>query len=175
MRNLYGRTSMELPRDLGPLVEILVGRLELTPVDVGRDSGVDLEQTRRLWRALGFPPVPDDARIFARADADVLAIVRGLLERHQIEPAAVVQLARLMGRSLARIADAQIDAAGAVLGEPIEALAPFATDLERLVTYVWRRPLLAALLQRARRPASDAPLTIRFADLGGFTALSPGL
>jgi adenylate cyclase len=140
---------MELPSDLQTLAEALVGRLELTSGEVAQDGGVDLEQARRLWRALGFPPVPDDARIFTRTDADVLRLVRRLLDRNGLELEAVVQLARLMGRSLGRVADAQVDAAGAVLGDAKSALPAFAADFERLMAYVWRRQLLAAILRRA--------------------------
>src|SRR5262249_16824359 len=97
---------MELPDDLRPLVEGLLGRPELTAADVARDAGVDLEMARRLWRALGFPRVDGAARVFTRADVTVLGAVRGLLEREQRDPAVVVQLTRVMGRSLSIIADA---------------------------------------------------------------------
>jgi len=167
---------MELPSDLQAVVEVLVGRLELTSGEVSREGGIDLEEARRLWRALGFPPVPDDARIFTRADADVLRIVRRLLDRNGLDATVVVQLARLTGRSLARIADAQVDTAGAVLSDAVTMLPPFAADFERLMAYVWRRQLLAAILRRATLP-SDAgnSVAVGFADMVGFTVLSQAL
>jgi adenylate cyclase len=163
------------PRDLQSVVETLVGRLELTSAEVASAGGIDLEQTRRLWRALGFPPVPDDARIFTKADRDVLTTIRRLFDDHRIDATVLIQLARVTGRSLASIADAQIDAA-AVLREAPDTLIPFVADLERLLTYVWRRQLLAALLRRTAHP-SDAGDTVAvgFADLVGFTVLSQGL
>jgi adenylate cyclase len=167
---------MELPLDLRALVEALVGTPELTSAEVSRAGGVDLEAARTLWRALGFPPVPDDARIFTQADADVLRTVRRLLERTGLDPAVVVQLARLTGRSLGRVADAQVDAAGRVLGDPNTALPPFAADFERLMAYVWRRQLVAAVLRRAALPAAgEASVAVGFADMVGFTALSQAL
>src|SRR5262245_51882043 len=113
---------MELSRDLQALVESLVGRLELTSAEVARDGGIDLEEARRLWRALGFAPVPEDARIFTRADVDVLRLVRRLLDRDGLDLDVVVQIARLTGRALGRVADAQVETAGAMLSDPAKAL-----------------------------------------------------
>lgn len=167
---------MELPHDLQPLVELLVGRPELTPPEVATAGGIDLEVTRRLWRALGFPPVPDDAPVFSRRDAAVLTVIRGLLDRGRADPAILAQLARITGRSLARVADAQMDAAATMLGDARDDLPPFLDDLERLLVYVWRRHLLAALLRRAARPADgEEHVTVGFADMVGFTALSQAL
>jgi adenylate cyclase len=167
---------MELTRDLQALVEALVGPLELTPPDVSAESGIDIEQARRLWRALGFPPVPDASRIFTKADVDVLHGVRHLMDRYGIDWPTVIQLARLTGRSLSRIADAQVDAGGPLLNEPTAVLPQFAADFERLIAYVWRRQLLAAILRRAAFPSvSQHDVTVGFADLVGFTALSQAL
>src|SRR5262245_10070928 len=124
---------MELSGDLKTLVEALVGRLELTSAEVAHEAGVDFEQARRLWRALGFAPVPDDARVFTRADVDVLRLVRRLLERDGLDADVVVQLTRLTGRSLGRIADAQVDTAGTLVGDAVGALPSFAADFERLM------------------------------------------
>src|SRR5262249_45272068 len=91
----------------GSLLERLLGRPELTPVEVAAVAGVRLEDTRRLWRALGFPPVADDAPVFTKADAAGLAGVRELLTRGEVDLPALVQLARVTGRSLALVANAQ--------------------------------------------------------------------
>jgi len=167
---------MELTRELQALVEALVGRLELTPPEVSAESGIDIERARRLWRALGFPPAPDDARIFTRADVDVLHGVRRLLDRYGIDWPTLIQLARLTGRSLSRIADGQVDAGGPLMNDPTAVLPEFAADFERLMAYVWRRQLLAAILRRAAF-STDAghDVTVGFADLVGFTALSQAL
>jgi adenylate cyclase len=166
---------MELPRDLQTLVEVLVGPPELTSPEVARDGGVDLERARRLWRALGFAPVPEDARIFTHADVDVLRLVRRLLDRDGLDFEVVVQMTRLTGRALGRIADAQVEAAGAVLGDATRALPAFAGDFERLMAYVWRRQLSAAVLRRAALPPSEASVSVGFADMVGFTTLSQAL
>lgn len=171
---------MELPDALRPLVEVLVGRPELTSAEVARDAGVTLEQARRLWRALGFPPVPEDARVFTRTDAAVLRVVGELPERHGVDPAVLLQLTRVTGQALARIADAQVTAMAGRLEDGIDAavaaLPPLAGHLEHLLGWVWRRHLLAALLRRAASPPAAADVVaVGFADLVGFTALSQAL
>jgi adenylate cyclase len=170
------KADMAVPSDLGPLIEVLLGRPELTPPEVAREAGVDLEETRRLWRALGFPPVPDDARVFTRADAAGLAIVRRLIEQNRVDTTTVVQLARVMGRSLAILADAQAGTIGGGRDVPLDVDPAIVPELERSITYVWRRHLLAAVMRRAARPdGTEETLVVGFADMVGFTALSQAL
>jgi adenylate cyclase len=171
------------------LAEVLLGKPELTSAEVARAAGVELDAARRLWQALGFPPVPDDDRLFTGADVDVLRTARTLIEQ-QNDPAVLVQLARVTGQSLARVADAQLSAAAerlerlrlaeaspgdatfGALAERIEALAP---SLERFLEYVWRRHLLAGLLRLSATPQVDRVQTVGFADLVGFTSMSEAL
>jgi adenylate cyclase len=166
------------------LTETLLGLPALTSLEVAREAGVDLVEVRRLWRALGFPPVDDDARLFTRADVEILRAVRALIELQGTDPADVVQLTRVIGQALARVADAQAtvaaerlrtDAASGRSAAPdlvarMEALAP---SLQQFLGYVWRRHLLAAVQRISATPsAADQRLTVGFADLVGFTALS---
>jgi adenylate cyclase len=171
---------MEFPKELEPVVEGLFGPPEMTSAEVARASGVDLDLAGRLWQALGFPPVHGDVRFFTRADVTVLRVVSQLLERDGIEPAVVLQLTRVMGRSLALIADAQVSATGALWERRVaeaSAVVPEAiADLESVIGYVWRRHLLAALLRRSASPAAaDREVAVGFADLVGFTALSQAM
>jgi len=174
----------------GRLAESLLGTATLTSADVAREAGLELAEARRLWRALGFPPVADDERIFTPADVEVLRAVRVLLEMKSAHPGDLLQLTRVIGQSLARVADAQVtaaadrleqsrtdvvsdEAARAALVDRIQTLAP---SLEQFLGYVWRRHLLAALRRRLAAPsAADRALTIGFADLVGFTALSQSI
>jgi adenylate cyclase len=166
---------MALPDDPDSLLERLLGPPELTPVEIAAVAGVGLDDTRRLWRALGFPPVADDAAVFTKADAAGLAVVRALLARGEVDLPTLVQLARVTGRSLARVADAQATVVEAGRGGP-EDLPALANDLERSITYVWRRHLAAALMRRAARPTEgEKSLSVGFADMVGFTALSQAL
>jgi adenylate cyclase len=119
--------------------------------------------------------VPDDARVFTRADVAILAVVNALIARGHVDLPVLVQLARVMGRSLERIADAQA-AAIDVTGEAPPLDPELAGQLERSLTYVWRRHLVAALMRRAAQPANaEQSLAVGFADMVGFTALSEAL
>jgi adenylate cyclase len=173
-----------------PLAESLLGPAAFTAVEVAREAGLEPAQVRQLWRALGFPPVADDERIFTRSDVEIVRAVRTLIELKSTNPDDLLQLTRVIGQSLSRVADAQVTAAAdrlerlrseavsdetavAELVGRIETLAP---SLEQFLGYVWRRHLLAAVRRRSATPsASDSALTIGFADLVGFTAMSQAL
>jgi adenylate cyclase len=181
---------MEPPDTCRPLAEALLGKAELTGLDVARESGVEPDNLRRLWQALGFPPITDDEQRFTRADVDVVRAVRALVEVQHADPSDVLQLTRVIGHAMARVSDAQITAIAerlhgrrddqpasrppvAELVTRIETLAP---TLEEFLGYVWRRHLVAAVLQlSATRSAVDRTLTVGFADMVGFTAMSRAL
>jgi adenylate cyclase len=172
-----------------PLAEALVGPPDLTPGEVARAAGFARDETRRLWQALGFPPAADEDRIFTHGDVEILRTVRALIDQEDTDVATVVQLARVTGQALARIADAQVTAAAdrlerlrAAAAPPDDAaalagrLAAIAPRLEHLLGHVWRRHLLAALLRTAATPAAaDRAQVVGFADLVGFTSMSEAL
>jgi len=181
---------MDLSDTWRPLAVALLGKAEYTTAEIASSAGVDRNDARRLWRALGFPPVADDERVFTRSDVEILRAVRELIELQSTDPDDVVQLTRVIGQSLARVADAQVTAAADRLeraredapdsdGVPVELvrrIETLAPNLEQFLGYVWRRHLLAALLRRSATPvAADHPLTVGFADLVGFTAFSQAL
>jgi adenylate cyclase len=177
------------PNPWQPLGEWLLGKAELTTVEVARAAGVDVEHARQLWRALGFPPVADDERLFTRSDVEILGAVRHLIELQGTDPEELLQMTRVIGQSLARLVDAQVTAvAGRLerlrgdgddpvdstdLMQRIETLTP---TLEQFLGYVWRRHLLAALVRLSAVPSlADHSLTVGFADLVGFTTVSKAL
>ena len=86
---------MEASDPWRPLAEALLGKAQFTAVEVAREAGFDLKDVRRLWRALGFPPVPDDARVFSSSDIDTLRAVRQLLELQDTDFEVLVQLTRV--------------------------------------------------------------------------------
>src|SRR5262245_46887727 len=95
----------------GPLAESLLGKAAFSTADVAREAGVEPAHARRLWRALGFPPVEDDERVFTGSDVEIVRAVRALIELKSVDPDELVQLTRVIGQSLARVADAQVTAA----------------------------------------------------------------
>lgn len=156
------------------LARAVLGEPTYTSAEVAAAGGVPLEEARRLWRAMGFPPVADAERIFTAADVATLTAARALVARHMTEPGGLLQLTRVTGQSLSRIAEAQIAARSG--GTAIEAaeVATLASAVEPLLAYVWRRHLVAAALRAASTGAAaeDASLVVGFADLVGFTAFS---
>jgi Adenylate cyclase regulatory domain len=67
------------------LAEALLGPAEFTSGEVARAAGVELDDARRLWQVLGFPPVPDDDRVFTRADVEMLRTARALIEQQNAD------------------------------------------------------------------------------------------
>lgn len=170
----------------------LIGAPEFTASEVAQHAGVELEQARRLWRALGFPPTADDDRIFTQADVTILHSAQRLIDEGVTRPEVLLQLTRATGQSLARLADVQIVATGdrldtaAWLADPgaiadaiTTALSAQVPRFEQFLMYVWRRHLLASLLrllsESTAMTSSVHDVVVGFADLVGFTALSQNL
>lgn len=161
-----------------------------TPVEVAELSGMPLELVERFWRALGFPNPPREVAAFGPIDIDALSTVQGLLAFRMTDTDASLQLARVIGSSMARVADAEITASPVLRGKgdsaemaELFALTADATlpGMARLLDYAWRRHLQAA----ARRAmavtgvldsgAAHTQLAVGFVDLVGFTVLSQQL
>ena len=155
---------------------------------VGR-VGMSLEEADRLWRSLGFATVPDDDRHFAEADQDALQAVKEILANGVTEPAMVYQMARVIGSSMARVAEAQISALNAIRSRQGASVSPdeagnvpelppqgamLLPRLEEFLIYAWRRHLQAAARRELHQEAREASgeLAVGFVDLVGFTALA---
>jgi len=146
-------------------------------------TGMPAAQIAQLWRSLGFPDPTGGERLFTETDADMLHTVAGLMELGLIEPDLVVQMSRVIGSSLARVASAMIDAIGLDAESETSDDEEFAVaagtlmpTMPKVMDYVWRRHLQAAARRRVAAPVGGdghrAPKTVGFADLVGFTALS---
>lgn len=166
---------LQLERTVG------LGEPVFTRGDVSQVTGVEPEMARRLWRALGFPDAADDDRIFTEADADMLRVAAALVHDGSVAPEVAVQVTRVLGQSLARVADAQASSfEQAVADDPGElrvALEEIQPTLESFLTYAWRRHLAAALHSRVMTGATGGSEAscVGFADLVGFTAASQQL
>jgi adenylate cyclase len=162
----------------------------LTREAVAEAAGVDLEQARRLWRALGFPDVGDAA---AFTDADLLALgtLARAVDQGAIDFDTAVRLTRAVGQTMARLADWQVatlsarveqlesgdEATGSRMGSALRLTEQVGVPFEQLLVYAWRRHLAVAVSRIEALGANDADLhttrvTVGFADLVGFTALS---
>ncbi len=162
----------------------------LTAVEVSERSGFALDRLHRVWRAMGFPEVGNDEPIFSEIDVEGFRVIQQLLVLVTANADTAVQLMRVMGSAMARVAEAEVAASSDLMGLTdgaqvadmfIRSAEPAIAAIGRLLEYVWRRHLEVAshrvILQYTggRLAVSATELTVGFADLVGFTVLSQEL
>jgi adenylate cyclase len=175
--------------DAGPLEEILLGGpRKYTRLELAERSGVSLEYSRRLWRAMGFADAGDDERIFTDGDLYALQTLRELEAKGLIDEETALTSTRAIGQQMARLADWQVNIlterlrslGASTKPEDLEALVAEVADdvlpdLERILVTVWRRQLAAnapRALATAVGQADTGTLTVGFADMVNYTRLS---
>ena len=195
---MHGATEEEIDRavadgviDLFVADRLLVpSRRRYTRVEVAELTGVNVAMLERFWRALGFPGVDDDDRVFTDLDLEAVRIFQGLQALGAADAETAVQMARVIGSSMARIAEAELVPADMVSAEvdPILSAEAFAgvadvtiPAMAKLLEFVWRRQV-AAGIQRSMMlrshglaPGQSPVLAVGFADMVGFTLLSQHL
>jgi adenylate cyclase len=152
--------------------------------------GVDPEYARALWRAMGFPMVPEGEVAFYEDDLRALRSAAGeglpeVIATADLLGAAVVHQTRVMTVAMARIAEQSTDdladvlntlrAQGASEDEIARLMATsFQLDrFEQLLWYMFRRQWRAAAWRRLARPAqATAPVAVGFVDLVRFAAVT---
>jgi adenylate cyclase len=166
---------------------------ELTRDDVVTRADVPLERTRMLWRALGFPDSEPGDQAFTQADVEALRLAARLEEDQFVGDGTADLLARVMGQSMNRLAEALMeivvdlvaddeglmklaaDTPERAVREAVRRTDHLLPDLEWLLTYAWRRHLLAAsqrALGGAVQDLPDEPLAVGFCDIVGYTTLT---
>jgi adenylate cyclase len=173
---------------------VLPGARRYSQAEVARRAGADPATVRALWRAIGFPDVPEDLAAFTDADVDA---VRGFVQRLQSPGIYEWSLdralpqARVLSSALARVADAESDDIVRSVddahraGIPDEELARVLSqnfrfdDISRLVDHAHRLQLRAALWRKLALGIAGDPGTVDvavgFVDLVGYTAIAEGL
>src|SRR5215213_8861703 len=106
------RRRREQPPGTDPAPErldlaILGEQPTLTALEVASETGVTIDQSRRLWRALGFPDQLGE-RAFTRADADALRGVVGIVDSGAVDFDVAVNMTRGVGQTMARLADWEV-------------------------------------------------------------------
>ena len=161
---------------------------QLTAADVAERAGIPVEKARRLWRTLGFPE-HGDARAYNEADVAALRLLVDVLGDGFIDFDVALNVARGVGLTMARLADWEVGELvqhaekafadrGPGVGDPSAWLVEqYGAQFEQLLIYTWRRHLAAAVARMDSLRAIDADphttdLTVGFADIVGFTALS---
>ena len=177
---------MSGPRDLADLA----AAVGLEPArhrraDVESLVGIPHTDMLRWWRAIGFAEVPEEEVAFGDDDIRMAVALGALLGGGAVDDRDVLRLARVLGSSFSRIAEAQValltDAARAGRaddGSPPPDVLDIATALhdaelldllEQSIVYVWRRHLLAALGRRLR-VEEDAAAEIRSGTVAGSSS-----
>lgn len=163
----------------------------LTFNEAAEHQGVDLDAARRVWRALGFSEPPEDEPALTEAESELLGLL-GLLAI--LEPDQALQLVRVIGSSVARMADAataalrlymevpMVSSGGSYIdvtqayGELTNTLLP---DAVRAIEVILRRNIASsALIDWGLDPehaSTTARLVVGFADMVGYTAMARSL
>jgi len=195
-----GTTQAEIDQavDEGVLDLLAVDRLlvpasrRYSALELAEQTGQPIELLQRLWRALGFLDVGDDEAVFTDLDLEAVRLFEAIVNLGATDVDVAIQMARVIGSSMARIAEAEV--APGVLGlsdgdeDDVLAADDFANTsgvalpaLAWLLEFVWRRHVQAAarrrvVLRRAGHRSGASPtLAVGFADMVGFTLLSQHL
>ncbi|QIX25921.1 adenylate/guanylate cyclase domain-containing protein [Nocardioides sp. JQ2195] len=161
---------------------------EYTSDEIARVAEVDVDVTRRLWRALGFPEYDEAEVAFTRADVDALSLLQSTVDAEVIDFDTALNLTRALGTTMARLADWEVAAlvpqlpggegtAQTRLAAALALLANVGEPFEHLLIYAFRRHLAAAVSRIESLGSDDEELkttevTVGFADIVAFTALS---
>src|SRR3712207_4168722 len=83
---------------------ILRSTPEFNAREVAAETGVTIEQTRRLWRALGFPEFVGE-KAYTAAGVEAVATLMSFVDAGAVDFDMAVNLTRGVGQTMARLAD----------------------------------------------------------------------
>lgn len=158
--------------------------------------GADPDSLRLLWRSLGFTEPRPGEQLLSDTDLRMLAGIIPFLSEDAFSADLALQIARVIGSAMERVATAQVDSIlaqfdAAEAATAAEALPPAERPPEAaaadqalaaetagvlgampdVLEFVWRRHLVNAARRRLlRRVTGDTDMCVGFADLVGFTA-----
>ena len=152
--------------------ELLGGPRTLSLRDLAERAGVDVDEARTFWRAMGFPATPADEPVFTADDAAALERFVELIGSDRIGRTTAISLTRAFGHSSERLVLWQVEALvedAAIrldLDDTsarlliLDRLHEFAPILEAQLVHSWRRQL-AAMAGRITAEFGDAHATER--------------
>jgi adenylate cyclase len=191
--NVDGPAGMPDPKEIEEL--LLGGELRYTRVDAVRLAGVSKRFATKLWRAFGYPHVPDEAVAFTEGDIAALCKLQALMSGGMLDEDSVIRLVRAFGQTMTRLAEWQVDLLISMVNadsqdppspESVRQLVGLAEkhidDFEPLVVHAWRRQLAAAGTRAMASAVTghelipptrmQATATVGFADMVSFTQMS---
>lgn len=171
---------------------LMPSEVRMTQAQIVELTGIPTDLIRRIWRALGFADVGDDEPAFTDMDVDAIRLFQSMMAMGLVDQESGLQMARVIGLSMARIAEAETSPGTLPIllptGDSLVDAEEFARrsgesipTMGRLLEYVWRRHLQAATRRAMRiRLDGDAAdispvMAVGFADMVGFAALSQQL
>lgn len=182
--------------------ELIGGPRYLTPRALAKELGVSVVSARKIWRAMGFPNIKADEKMFTEQDVAAMATIVELVREDVLNEETAISVARSIGQMTDRMVVWQIEALvedkmnAEQLSDPearrevVRLLPSVIESLEDVVTYSYRRQLNSALQRLTVRVEAglvaseegrdgtedDAPLplarAVGFADMVSYTALS---
>lgn len=156
--------------------------------EVSEKTGEDTELLVSIWRAAGFAVPDPDEPMVAESSVEVLELFRTAAGIYGED--ITLQLARVIGSSIARIADAEVTAFVQTVAEPFAKarkelaiaqvnlqLASLNPLLARALDFAHRQHCAAAIRRVALDPETGEGQTtaVGFVDMVGFTAMSQAL
>jgi len=165
---------------------LLGGPRRYTRLDVLERTGIDGDEGRLLWRALGFATVDDDDVVFTDGDLIALSRVGRLQDDAPMDDETLHAMTRMLGQTFSRLAAWQgqmvldiFASSPEMLESPdsVQALVEDLVDvLGDLQNYVWRRQLAAVLSRYASSATTELGaeqvMAVGFADLAQFTTFT---
>ncbi|KQY57645.1 adenylate cyclase [Nocardioides sp. Root151] len=161
---------------------------EFTAEQIAVEASVEVEVTRRLWRALGFPEYAEDEVAFTSHDMAALTLLQQTVDSGLIDFDTALNLTRAVGTTMARLADWEVatlvpqlptgeGARDNRMAAALHMLEKVGEPFEQLLVYAWRRHLAAAASRIESLGPDDEELktsdvTVGFADIVAFSALS---
>jgi len=169
------------------------GEERYTTVEIAEEAGLEHEFLLKLLQALGAPIPEDDEALYADADLEAAKRAKLFLEAG-LPKDGVLETSRMIGISMANLADANVDMVGEVFTEPgvderelalryaaaAKTMSPLLGDT---LLHAYRLHLRERIRQAvisdaelaAGRVSGADEVTIAFADLVGFTRLGESL
>jgi adenylate cyclase len=164
-----------------------------TEADIAEASGLDPDFLRRLLQALGAPIPGEGERVYAETDIEAAKRAKSFLDAGLPEE-GVLDTSRLIGISMANLAEANVDLVGEVFTQPgvdehelalryAQAAKVMAPLLGETLLHAYRIHLRERIRQaviteaevQAGRVSGTDEVTVAFADLVGFTRLGESL
>jgi adenylate cyclase len=174
--------------------ELVVGRdCDLTPKEVAKKSGVELEITKQQWQALGLPRLNDDEKRLSDRDVEAAKQLKQFIDAG-LPAEGIMSVARVMGEGMARTVDAVLDLVGQAFLEAGEserdlglryaqAAEQLIPVMEEQLKYVFnlhmregiRSGVISATERSTGKLSGAREVSVCFADLVGFTKMGENL